>query len=724
MNLDAKSLWDKAASRLPPQLQEKIAELKTRFMAAGERTRYAIVAGGGVFVLVLVIVGGNLGGPNSTGVTFTARKGNLDITVLEGGAMEALQSQEVRSEVRGREGAKILSIVEEGYRVTPEDVAAGLILVELDTSSLIEQRLNQEISVETAEAQYIEKRASYEIQLNRSLTDLNASRQEMKFTRLDFEKFLGANVVSSIISELGIEERLARAETADRANLTIVEESPDLEQIVEQRFGGNAASAAAPPSFDPTDLESMPPQMQERMRQMMAENAGELPAEMLERMQSMRNGGGFPPGAGGGGNRQGQGGGGRGPNSSSGVATADSVVEESVEEAATPPQEPARLGLVSLAQERPKIQPVQLLMDSEYMVIRDRIDFTRYAKLEVLEDGEAKQRLRTMQDEVQVAREELLLAQDRVAGQRRLEARGFITPTELEAEELRVNKSVNRQQETETAMSLYIRYSFPKDADKFLADYENAVMAYQRTLKENIAEEAQEAASLKAAEKKFNLEGEKLRDINNQIAAATIRATRPGLVVYGGANQNPMGYRGGNNQEAIQEGATVSERQPILTIPDMREMAVKVNIHETAVKRLAAGQLVKIKIDAFPGQQLTGVVTRVAVVADSAASFMNPDLKVYPTVVKIDGIHDWLRPGMSAEVDILVETLENVVYVPLQAVSYFGDQQVVYVSRGGSTQRREVQVGAFSEQFIEIVSGLQEGEQVLLLAPQGQAAAG
>ncbi len=720
MNLDAKNLWATVLSRLPPQLQLKIAELKTRFMAAGERTRYAIIGGGGVFFLVLLVIGGNLGSSESGGVTFTARRGNLDITVLEGGAMEALQSQEVRSEVRGREGAKILSIVEEGYRVTPEDVAAGLILVELDTSSLIEQRLNQEISVETAEAQYIEKRASYEIQLNRSLTDLNAARQEMKFSRLDFEKFLGANVVGSIITELGIEERLARAEAADRANLTIVAETPDLEQIAEQRFGGNTATAGAPSGFDPTDLESMPPQMQERMRQMMAENGGQLPAEMLERLQSMRNGGGFPPGAGGGGNRQGQGGGGRGPNSGSGIATADSVVEET----GTPPQEPARLELVNFAQERPAIQPVQLLMDSEYMLIRDRIDFTRYAKLEVLEDGEAKQSLRTMQDEVQVAREELLLAQERVAGQRRLEARGFITPTELEAEELRVNKSVNRQEETETAMSLYIRYSFPKDADKFLADYENAVMAYQRTLKENIAEEAQEAASLKAAEKKLNLESEKLRDINNQIAVATIRATRPGLVVYGGANQNPMGFRGGNNQEAIQEGATVSERQPILTIPDMREMAVKVNIHETAVKRLAAGQLVKIKIDAFPGQQLTGVVTRVAVVADSAASFMNPDLKVYPTVVKIDGIHDWLRPGMSAEVDILVETLENVVYVPLQAVSYFGDQQVVYVSRGGSTQRREVQVGAFSEQFIEIVSGLQEGEQVLLLAPQGQAAAG
>jgi HlyD family secretion protein len=108
------------------------------------------------------------------------------------------------------------------------------------------------------------------------------------------------------------------------------------------------------------------------------------------------------------------------------------------------------------------------------------------------------------------------------------------------------------------------------------------------------------------------------------------------------------------------------------------------------------------------------------VVADSANSFMNPDLKVYPTTIKIDGEHDWLRPGMSAEVEILVDRLQDVVYVPLQAVSYFDDKRVVYVNRGGQPEMREVEIGTFSDSFIEIRSGLQDGEEVLLLAPQQQ----
>jgi multidrug resistance efflux pump len=272
-------------------------------------------------------------------------------------------------------------------------------------------------------------------------------------------------------------------------------------------------------------------------------------------------------------------------------------------------------------------------------------------------------------------------------------------------------------QQKETELKLYIQYTFPKEAEQKLSDFENAVMSYQRQVKENVAEQAQEEARFSSAERKFNLEKVKLADVNQQIEFATIRAQRPGLVVYGAADQNSSRWRR-SSQEAIQEGATVTERQAILTIPDLREMAVKVNIHESAVQRVAVGQRVRVLVDAFPDNPLTGTVSRVAVVADSANSFMNPDLKVYPTTINIDGTHEWLRPGMSAEVEILVDRLEDVVYVPVQAVTYYDDQRVVYVAGRGTPERRLIEVGSFSDSFIEVVSGLEEGEQVLLLPPQ------
>jgi hypothetical protein len=576
-----------------------------------------------------------------------------------------------------------------------------MILVELDKSQLIDQQLNQEIAVETAEATYIERKAQYEIQLNQNMTDLNDARQDTRFARLDFEKFLGGKIVENIVRELEIEERLARAEAADLAAAS-AEAGKRLEAVRRERNAQTNARRGS--GFDPSDLESMPPQMRERIEQMIAENGGELPVEMLERMQRFGQGGGQR----GGGQREQEGGFPR-----DGQAAGQPLAVED-----GPSVRPASPVLV-LEPLRSDILETQanLLMDDSYMEIRDQLDFRQYANINILEDGEAKQELRSLQDDLQVAQEEYLLAQDRIEGQRRLEARGFITPTELEAEELNLNKASNKEAEKETALKLYIQYTFPKDAEEKLSDFENAIMGYQRQIKKNVAEQAQEAARFSSAERKFNLERVKLADIEEQIELATIHAERPGLVVYGAADQNSMRYRG-SNQEAIQEGATVRERQSILTIPDMREMAVKVNIHESAVQRVAVGQAVAVSIDAFPDESLTGRVAKVAVVADSANAFMNPDLKVYPTTITIDGTHDWLRPGMSAEVEILVARLDDVVYVPIQAVTYFDDKRVVYIANGRRSQRREVEVGAFSNSFIVITRGLRAGDEVLLLPPQ------
>ena len=705
MSLDKQGFLSQVIDRVPQSMRDKAADFRVRFLAASKPVQYS-VAGATGFLVLLVLFSFDGSSDIETSITFVARRGDLDITVLEGGSLEALQSQEIRSRIKGREGVKILNIVEEGYQVTPADVDSGLILVELDKAQLIDQQLNQEIAVETAEATYIERRAQFEIQLNENMTELNDARQEMRFARLDFEKFLGGNVVTDIIAQLEIEERLAKAEEADLEAVSTELLSPRDDRALENI----ASERSAPPSFDPTDLSSLPEPMRERIEQMMAENRGVLPAEMLERMQSFSQGG-FPgggrgPGGFDGGQNRGQG---RGQS----IAAAPAVP---VPDSPRPSGELTELTLEPLAPEGPGFE-VTLLMDDSYMAIRDTLDFTQYADIDKLEDGEAKQQLRSLQDELQVSQEEYLLAQDRIEGQRRLEARGFITPTELEAEELNLSKSRNKEAEKETALRLYIQYTFPKDAEQKLSDFENAVMGYQRQLKENIAEQAQEEARFSSAERKFNLERVKLADINEQIELATIRAQRPGLVVYGASDQNQQRFRG-SSQEAIQEGATIRQRQAILTIPDMREMAVKTNIHESAVQRVAVGQSVRVSIDAFPDQSLTGRVTKVAVVADSANAFMNPDLKVYPTTIKIDGTHDWLRPGMSAEIEILVDSLRDVVYVPVQAVTYWDDKHVVYVVNGSNPQRREVEVGTFSESFIEISSGLREGEEVLLLPPQ------
>src|SRR3954451_5081964 len=92
-------------------------------------------------------------GGTSEAATFTARRGPLQITVLEGGSMQAVESQEIKCEVRvGYQGTKILKIVDEGYQITEDDVKKGKVIVELDSSELEKQTVQQEIQFQLAAA--------------------------------------------------------------------------------------------------------------------------------------------------------------------------------------------------------------------------------------------------------------------------------------------------------------------------------------------------------------------------------------------------------------------------------------------------------------------------------------------------------------------------------------------------------------------------------------------
>ncbi|HZI30818.1 MAG TPA: hypothetical protein VFF11_00675, partial [Candidatus Binatia bacterium] len=162
-----------------------------------------IVAG----VVVLIAGGwwfGRGGGAGAKIPTFAARRGPLEINVLEGGSLQALESQEVKCEVRvGYQGTKILKIVDEGYQVTEDDVKNGKILVELDSSDLQTRITQEEIQYQQAVASLIDAQQNYEIQVNQNQSDIKAAEQKARFARMDFDKYLGVTLTEKIVKQYG-----------------------------------------------------------------------------------------------------------------------------------------------------------------------------------------------------------------------------------------------------------------------------------------------------------------------------------------------------------------------------------------------------------------------------------------------------------------------------------------------------------------------------------------
>src|SRR5436190_24051308 len=144
-----------------------------RWRLAAALGAVAIVAG------LLLTSGGKSGGKTPM---FAARRGPLEITVLEGGSLQALESQEIKCEVRvGYQDTKILKIVEEGYSVTEDDLKTNKILVELDGSDLQKQIVQQEIQYQSAVANLTDAQQNYEIQLNQNQSDIQAADQKARF---------------------------------------------------------------------------------------------------------------------------------------------------------------------------------------------------------------------------------------------------------------------------------------------------------------------------------------------------------------------------------------------------------------------------------------------------------------------------------------------------------------------------------------------------------------
>ena len=344
------------------------------------------------------------------------------------------------------------------------------------------------------------------------------------------------------------------------------------------------------------------------------------------------------------------------------------------------------------------------------------VDFSKYAKIEVLGDGEAKQKLRKFEDDLQVAQKELGQSTATLEGTRRLFDKGFVTKTDLQRDEIANENSRLKVQTAGTARDLFLKYEFPKLAEEALSKYAESVRELDKARRVAASRIAQADAKLKSAQGQYQVQFKQRNDLQDQLAKCTIRAKKSGLLVYGSGRDD---YEYG--REPIREGATIRERQTIFTIPDMTRLVVKVKIHESYIKKVKKGQKASITVDAFPDKVLEGEVTMVGLLPDSQNRWLDPDMKVYLTTITLAGTHDWLKPGMSAEVEILVDRLADVVYVPVQAVSPSDGKRVCFIANGRKAERREVEIGQFNDEFIEIQNGLKEAERVLLRSMEGSA---
>ena len=158
-------------------------------------------------------------------------------------------------------------------------------------------------------------------------------------------------------------------------------------------------------------------------------------------------------------------------------------------------------------------------------------------------------------------------------------------------------------------------------------------------------------------------------------------------------------------------------------IYDRSQLTFDMAIDERDISKIQVGQKVEITADALDSQSFTGVVDKVNI----NGTTVNGNTS-YPVTVKVDGAPEELYPGMNVSAKIIVEEAGSVLTLPVEAVER-GDTVLValpgcldengLIANLSATEQRQVTLGRNDDNYIEIVDGLEEGDVVVALSPQG-----
>jgi HlyD family secretion protein len=172
------------------------------------------------------------------------------------------------------------------------------------------------------------------------------------------------------------------------------------------------------------------------------------------------------------------------------------------------------------------------------------------------------------------------------------------------------------------------------------------------------------------------------------------------------------------------EDLTVGQVPPssdVMTLVDDSSYTIELAIDETDVVDVQVGQRAELSVDALPGAEITGIVSKVA-----SAPSIEGQLVTYTVTVTLDLTTAPLRPAMSATATIMTSELENVIVVPNRFIRVDSETQRTFVTVEENGQFREVAVviGARNAAESEIVSGLQAGQTIALPLSETQTQAG
>ncbi len=246
-------------------------------------------------------------------------------------------------------------------------------------------------------------------------------------------------------------------------------------------------------------------------------------------------------------------------------------------------------------------------------------------------------------------------------------------------------------------------YEPPATQRQAKLDLEKTQRTYNQTKKNYKLKLEKAAADMKEVEANLNKAKRKLKELQDLKKSFTVRAPKSGMVIY------KRGWDG--KKQGV--GAQISTWDNVVaTLPDLSQMNSKTYVNEIDISKVKKGQEAEVSIDAFPGKKYPGVVSEVANIGQQ---MRNSNAKVFEVIIEIDGFDSILRPAMTTKNRIITEVIDSAVYIPIECLH--NNDTINYVLT--DHEKRQVIPGKSNDNDIIIEAGLEPGEKVYLIPPEG-----
>lgn len=334
------------------------------------------------------------------------------------------------------------------------------------------------------------------------------------------------------------------------------------------------------------------------------------------------------------------------------------------------------------------------------------LDLARWSKGDVVKRREElKLAIERARRRVERAERDYVLSQD-------LYERQFISLNELEDAELEKVNAADALTTAKLDAEVYEAYEYVRDKQDHESKVDQARAALQRTIAQNRNTLARLTSDLASKQKQAAIRTQQRVDLEDQLAKAVIRAPQDGLVVY--ASSVGSHWRRG---DPIGPGRQVRFGETMVLLPDTRRMVASLLVHEAQIGQVQVDQPAAVTIDARPGRPVAGKVVSKAVTPEDGG-FWNPNLRQYKVLVGLPEGIEGLKPAMRCTGQIQVGRVTDALAVPIQAVFTEAEQRFCYLPVGPRVRRQPVTIGRASETMVQVLSGLEVGDRVLLRDPK------